>query len=89
MTIVVVFGYHAEDIETSLSDYQKALSILEKLVEPDSRQIAELYPTLINVLSMKGFFHSVHSNNFPNLLCELFLNLECHLSTIKPFSAIS
>ncbi|KAI6695319.1 hypothetical protein NL676_023029 [Syzygium grande] len=31
-----------EDIETSLSDYQKALSILEKLVEPDSRQIAEI-----------------------------------------------
>ncbi|KAM1179387.1 hypothetical protein ACFX2J_018432 [Malus domestica] len=31
-----------EDIETSLSDYQKALSILEQLVEPDSRRIAEL-----------------------------------------------
>ncbi|EXB96705.1 Nuclear autoantigenic sperm protein [Morus notabilis] len=31
-----------EDIETSLSDYQKALSILERLVEPDSRHIAEL-----------------------------------------------
>lgn len=31
-----------EDIETSLSDYQKALSMLEKLVEPDNRQIAEL-----------------------------------------------
>ncbi|KAJ7944367.1 Tetratricopeptide repeat (TPR)-like superfamily protein [Quillaja saponaria] len=31
-----------EDIETSLSDYQKALSILEQLVEPDHRQIAEL-----------------------------------------------
>ncbi|KAK3223488.1 hypothetical protein Dsin_010513 [Dipteronia sinensis] len=31
-----------EDIETSLSDYQKALSILEGLVEPDSRLIAEL-----------------------------------------------
>ncbi|CAL1380442.1 unnamed protein product [Linum trigynum] len=31
-----------EDIETSLSDYQTALSILERLVEPDSRLIAEL-----------------------------------------------
>ncbi|XP_042517715.1 NASP-related protein sim3 [Macadamia integrifolia] len=31
-----------EDIETSISDYLKALSILECLVEPDSRQIAEL-----------------------------------------------
>ncbi|KAF5752936.1 NASP-related protein sim3 [Tripterygium wilfordii] len=31
-----------EDIETSLSDYEKALSILERLVEPDSRYIAEL-----------------------------------------------
>ncbi|GLU13653.1 hypothetical protein SLE2022_302760 [Rubroshorea leprosula] len=31
-----------EDIESSLSDYQKALSILERLVEPDNRQIAEL-----------------------------------------------
>lgn len=35
---------HAEDIETSLSDYQKALTILERMVEPDSRHIAELYP---------------------------------------------
>ncbi|CAF2067434.1 unnamed protein product [Brassica napus] len=31
-----------EDIESSLSDYKKALSILERLVEPDSRHIAEL-----------------------------------------------
>ncbi|XP_010316172.1 NASP-related protein sim3 isoform X2 [Solanum lycopersicum] len=31
-----------EDIETSLSDYLKALSILERLVEPDSRHIAAL-----------------------------------------------
>lgn len=36
--------HHAEDIETSLSDYQKALTILERMVEPDSRHIAELYP---------------------------------------------
>lgn len=31
-----------EDVETSLSDYLKALSVLERLVEPDSRLIAEL-----------------------------------------------
>ncbi|KAG4153843.1 hypothetical protein ERO13_D03G018900v2 [Gossypium hirsutum] len=31
-----------EDIESSLGDYQKALSILQRLVEPDNRQIAEL-----------------------------------------------
>ncbi|KAK8693088.1 hypothetical protein V6N13_070684 [Hibiscus sabdariffa] len=31
-----------EDIESSLGDYQKALSILQRLVEPDHRQIAEL-----------------------------------------------
>ncbi|KAJ4880239.1 Tetratricopeptide repeat (TPR)-like superfamily protein [Raphanus sativus] len=31
-----------EDIETSLSDYKNALSILERLVEPDSRRTAEL-----------------------------------------------
>ncbi|KAL9272558.1 Histone-binding protein N1/N2-like protein [Drosera capensis] len=31
-----------EDIDTSLSDYLKALSILERLVEPDNRRIAEL-----------------------------------------------
>lgn len=31
-----------EDIETSLSDYKSALSILERLVEPDSRHTAEL-----------------------------------------------
>ncbi|KAG5528679.1 hypothetical protein RHGRI_029374 [Rhododendron griersonianum] len=38
-----------EDIETSLSDYLKALAILERLVEPDSRHIAELYPFCIKV----------------------------------------
>ncbi|KAF7828781.1 NASP-related protein sim3 [Senna tora] len=31
-----------EDFETSLSDYQKALSILEQLVESDNRKIADL-----------------------------------------------
>ncbi|KAF5191779.1 Tetratricopeptide repeat (TPR)-like superfamily protein [Thalictrum thalictroides] len=31
-----------EDIETSLSDYLNALSILQRLVESDSRQLAEL-----------------------------------------------
>ncbi|GAB2279697.1 hypothetical protein Dimus_014339 [Dionaea muscipula] len=31
-----------EDIETSLSDYLKALSILERIVEPDHRYVAEL-----------------------------------------------
>ncbi|KAL9260322.1 Histone-binding protein N1/N2-like protein [Drosera capensis] len=31
-----------EDIDTSLSDYLKALSILERLVGPDNRRIAEL-----------------------------------------------
>ncbi|KAK6924286.1 hypothetical protein RJ641_010486, partial [Dillenia turbinata] len=31
-----------EDVETSLSDYLKALSILGRLVEPDGRRIAEL-----------------------------------------------
>ncbi|KAE8707071.1 Synechocystis YCF37 [Hibiscus syriacus] len=31
-----------EDIESSLGDYQKALSVLQRLVEPDNRQIAEL-----------------------------------------------
>ncbi|KAA8531776.1 hypothetical protein F0562_006507 [Nyssa sinensis] len=31
-----------EDVETSLSDYLKALSILERVVEPDSRHIADL-----------------------------------------------
>lgn len=38
--------YYTEDIESSLSDYKKALSILERLVEPDSRHIAELYPLI-------------------------------------------
>lgn len=36
---------YAEDIDTSLSDYLNALSILEQLVEPDNRRIAELYPS--------------------------------------------
>ncbi|EPS64044.1 hypothetical protein M569_10737, partial [Genlisea aurea] len=31
-----------EDVETSVADYLKALSILERLVEPDSRHLAEI-----------------------------------------------
>ncbi|XP_021983239.1 NASP-related protein sim3 isoform X1 [Helianthus annuus] len=31
-----------EDVDTSLSDYLKALSMLERLAEPDSRHLAEL-----------------------------------------------
>ena len=42
--LITSFVQIAEDIETSLSDYQKALSILERLVEPDHRRIVELYP---------------------------------------------
>ncbi|GAB4847081.1 hypothetical protein Ancab_026090 [Ancistrocladus abbreviatus] len=34
-----------DDIETSLNDYFKALPILERIVEPDSFYIAELYPS--------------------------------------------
>ncbi|OIW10976.1 hypothetical protein TanjilG_22783 [Lupinus angustifolius] len=41
-----------EDFETSLSDYQKALSILERLVEPDDRKIADLYPCHISYLDV-------------------------------------
>ncbi|KAK6128647.1 hypothetical protein DH2020_037605 [Rehmannia glutinosa] len=37
-----------KDVETSMSDYLKALSILERLVEPDSRLIAELVQRLTN-----------------------------------------
>ncbi|KAL5987170.1 hypothetical protein ACLOJK_041167 [Asimina triloba] len=38
-----------EDIQTSLSDYRKALSILECLVEPDSRRIVELICLVLEV----------------------------------------
>lgn len=34
----------SEDIDNSLSDYMKALSMLEQLVEPDHRRVVELYP---------------------------------------------
>ncbi|KAG6737074.1 hypothetical protein POTOM_059940 [Populus tomentosa] len=44
-----------EDIETSLSDYQKALSILERLVEPDSRHLAELYPYQALTVQFRNF----------------------------------
>ncbi|KAL6499210.1 hypothetical protein OROHE_026238 [Orobanche hederae] len=40
-----------EDVETSLSDYSKALSMLERLVEPDSRLIAELLEDLQQLVS--------------------------------------
>ncbi|KAK1299726.1 hypothetical protein QJS10_CPB13g00143 [Acorus calamus] len=39
-----------EDFETSVSDYKKALSILERIVEPDSRRICELNFRLCMVL---------------------------------------
>ena len=42
--LLFILLLRAEDVETSLSDYLKALAILERLVEPDSRHIAELYP---------------------------------------------
>lgn len=42
MSALAEVSLEREDIETSLSDYQKALTILESLVEPDSRYIAEL-----------------------------------------------
>ncbi|KAI3840380.1 hypothetical protein MKW92_014066 [Papaver armeniacum] len=41
-----------EDIDTSLSDYLNALAILQRLVEPDSRQIAELYFRICLVLEV-------------------------------------
>lgn len=56
-----------EDIETSLSDYQKALSILERLVEPDSRLIAELYP-------FKGLIaSSIWDDEYHLLLTSFFI----------------
>lgn len=59
-TMILCFCYeqYAEDIETSLSDYQKALSILERLVEPDSRLIAELYPLKLTVTFLYGLVFS-------------------------------
>ncbi|KAG6768010.1 hypothetical protein POTOM_026906 [Populus tomentosa] len=58
-----------EDIETSLSDYQKSLSILERLVEPDSRHLAELYPFqgLLTPLSWDAL--TVQFRNFRICLC--------------------
>lgn len=50
----MVFEF-AEDIETSLSDYLKALNILEHLDQPDSRHIAEMYP-LLNLLAVYEIF---------------------------------
>ncbi|XP_072987663.1 NASP-related protein sim3 [Typha latifolia] len=41
-----------EDIETSLSDYLKALSILEHLVEPDHRRVVELNFRICLVLEL-------------------------------------
>lgn len=46
LSSVILVLLLAEDVETSHNDYLKALSILERLVEPDSRRIAELYPFL-------------------------------------------
>lgn len=38
------FCLRAEDFSTSADDYLRALSILEKMDEAQSRHIAELYP---------------------------------------------
>jgi hypothetical protein len=35
---------HAEDFDMCFQDFMKALEIMEGLVEPDHRGIAELYP---------------------------------------------
>ncbi|KAJ6813563.1 NASP-related protein sim3 [Iris pallida] len=43
-----------EDFETSLNDYLKALSILERLVEPDNRRIVELNFRVSLVLEVGG-----------------------------------
>lgn len=43
-----------EDIETSLSDYSSALSIVERLVEADSRRIAELNFRICVVLEVSS-----------------------------------
>lgn len=42
LSVLAEVALEREDIESSLSDYQEALSILQRLVEPDNRQIAEL-----------------------------------------------
>ncbi|GAV90998.1 TPR_1 domain-containing protein/SHNi-TPR domain-containing protein, partial [Cephalotus follicularis] len=42
LSVLAEVSLEREDIETSLSDYQKALIILERLVEPDSRLLAAL-----------------------------------------------
>ncbi|KAK1324108.1 hypothetical protein QJS10_CPA02g00117 [Acorus calamus] len=41
-----------EDFETSVSDYKKALSILERIVEPDNRRICELLCMVLEAGSM-------------------------------------
>ncbi|KAI0501559.1 hypothetical protein KFK09_016504 [Dendrobium nobile] len=41
-----------EDIETSLNDYRKAISIMEHLVEPDNRRIVELNFRICLVLEL-------------------------------------
>ncbi|RAL40783.1 hypothetical protein DM860_008481 [Cuscuta australis] len=42
LTALAEVALEREDMETSCSDYLKALSILERLVEPDSRRVCEL-----------------------------------------------
>ncbi|CAH9084245.1 unnamed protein product [Cuscuta europaea] len=42
LTALAEVALEREDVETSHSDYLKALAILERLVKPDSRRIAEL-----------------------------------------------
>ncbi|KAK7858720.1 protein hgv2 [Quercus suber] len=70
-----------EDIETSLSDYQKALSILERLVEPDSRQIAELYPFQVEYT----YVLRCPSSNFRNFRICLCLEIGSKPEEATPY----
>jgi hypothetical protein len=46
-----MYRLFSEDVDTSLSDYFKALAILEQMAEPDHRRIVELYPLCVFTLS--------------------------------------
>jgi nuclear autoantigenic sperm protein len=64
----------SEDIDNSLSDYKKALAMVEQLVEPDHRRIVELYPLygsytiLCAILSYKSDLQQFYWSHFMGTL---------------------
>jgi hypothetical protein len=60
-------------MDNSLSDYMKALSMLEHLVEPDHRRVVELYPLChsYTILCAKERYYNLQSELYDIRIIKL------------------